>query len=55
MSPSNGQNKICDGRVLVHATKRLAVITKHRALVVLRFLLKRTVQTHRFRLILTTC
>ena len=44
------QNKIRAGRVLAHATKRIAVITPHRALVVLRFLLNREVRALRISL-----
>ena len=49
MSPSNGQNKIRDGSVPLQLTKRIAVITLHRALVVLRFLLNRPRQAVCFR------
>ena len=43
------QNEIRDGSVLEHVTKRIAVITPHRALVVLRFLLNSPQETLRFR------
>ncbi len=48
------QNKIRDGSVRMHVTKRIAVITPHRALVVLRFLLNAKAQTHRCCRILLT-
>ena len=48
------QNKIRDGSVLAHVTKRIAVITLHRALVVLRFLLNRLEETVCFWPNLTT-
>ena len=40
------QNEIRDGSVLAHVTKRIAAITPPRALVVLRFLLNTTDETH---------
>ena len=49
------QSKIREGSVLEHVTKRIAVITPHRALVVLRFLLNNPRKTLRFRLKRTTC
>ena len=42
------QNEIRDGSVLAHVTKRIAAITPPRALVVLRFLLNNTEETHCF-------
>ena len=41
------QNEIRAGSVLAHVTKRIAAITPHRALVVLRFLLNTTEETDR--------
>ena len=41
------QNEIRDGSVLAHVTKRIAVITPHRALVASRFLLNITEETDR--------
>ena len=40
------QNEIRDGCVLAHVTKRIAAITPPRGLVVLRFLLNTTDETH---------
>ena len=42
------QSEIRAGSVLAHVTKRIAAITPPRALVVLRFLLNTTEETHCF-------
>ena len=42
------QSEIRDGSVLAYVTKRIAAITPPRALVVLRFLLNTTDETHCF-------
>ena len=48
------QNEIRDGSVLAHVTKRIAAITRPRALVVLRFLLNNPQNTLCIRPKLTT-